>query len=205
MKAKEALVRKSAFPKPPTNFGEPLVLSSGMAHLRVTEEAVSETLMTQAAMKASGPDKINFRILQMVWGWDKSQMTQMVYHAIRLGSHPTEWKKARGIRCFFRWVYLCLVPFPVDCYSFRWVCLYLKFFSGGFLFFTVGFLFLPVSLYFFRWVCLCVLSPVNLFEGNLSGLQIRHYGLKSKGKYTPASSNSKIIRLMLATILAPLL
>ncbi len=33
----------------------------------------------------------------MIWGWDKSQMTHLVYHAIRLGYHPTEWKKARGI------------------------------------------------------------------------------------------------------------
>lgn len=63
MKAKEALVRKSAFPKPPTNLAEPPVLCSGIAPLKVTEKAVSQALMTQAAMKAPGPDKINFRIL----------------------------------------------------------------------------------------------------------------------------------------------
>ncbi len=33
----------------------------------------------------------------MIWGWDKARITSMVYHAIRLGYHSTEWKRARGI------------------------------------------------------------------------------------------------------------
>ena len=33
----------------------------------------------------------------MIWSWDKSQITRLVQHAIRLGYHPKEWKKARGI------------------------------------------------------------------------------------------------------------
>ena len=33
----------------------------------------------------------------MIWSWEKAQITSMVYHAIRLGYHPTEWKRARGI------------------------------------------------------------------------------------------------------------
>ncbi len=64
---------------------------------RITEEVVAQALMTQAATKAPGPDKINFKILQMIWSWDKARITSMVYHAIRLGYHPKEWKKARGI------------------------------------------------------------------------------------------------------------
>lgn len=60
MKEKEALVRKSAFPKLPTNLAEPPVTFSGMAHIKVTQEIVSQVLMTQAATKAPGPDKINF-------------------------------------------------------------------------------------------------------------------------------------------------
>lgn len=90
MKAKEALVHKSAFPKPPANLVELLILSSGMAHIKVTPEAVSLALITQAAMKASGPDMINFTILQMIWGWDKSRMTNMLYHTLQLGYYPTE-------------------------------------------------------------------------------------------------------------------
>ena len=68
MKAKEALVRRSAFPKPPTNLVEPPVTSFGSAHTKISEEVVGQALMTQAATKASGPDKINFQILQMIWG-----------------------------------------------------------------------------------------------------------------------------------------
>ena len=67
MKAKEALVRRSAFPKPPPNSIEPPLMSCGMAHTRITEERVAQALMTQAATKAPGPDKINFKILQMIW------------------------------------------------------------------------------------------------------------------------------------------
>ena len=97
MKAKEALVRRAAFPKPPTNLVEPLITSFESAHTKINKEVVGQALMTQATTKALSPDKINFQILQMIWGWDKARITSMVYHAIRLGYHPTEWKKARGI------------------------------------------------------------------------------------------------------------
>lgn len=66
MKAKEALVRRSAFPQPPTDFVQIPVISSGLAHIKVTEEMVVQALMTQAAIKAPCPNKINFQILQMI-------------------------------------------------------------------------------------------------------------------------------------------
>ncbi len=66
MKAKEALVRRSAFPKPPPNPVESLVSPYGLLHRKVTEEVVVQALMTQVATKASGPDKINFQILRMI-------------------------------------------------------------------------------------------------------------------------------------------
>ena len=94
MKAKEALVRKSAFPKPPANCEVPRVIGAGTAHVKVTEEIVAQALMTQAATKAPGPDRINFRILRMVWDWDKVRITDMVYHAIRLGYHPQGMEKS---------------------------------------------------------------------------------------------------------------
>ena len=97
IKAKEALVRRSVFPKPPPSLLDSLVISSGLAHTKVTEQIVAQALTTQAATKAPGLDKINFQILQMVWSWEKAQITSMVYHAIRLGYHLMEWKRARGI------------------------------------------------------------------------------------------------------------
>ncbi len=66
MKAKETIVRKLAFPKPPTNLEEPHVKASGLAHVQVTQVVVFKALMTQVAAKAPGPNEINFRILQMI-------------------------------------------------------------------------------------------------------------------------------------------
>ncbi len=60
MKAKEALVGKSAFPRPPPNFLETPAIPLGLAHTKITEEIVGQALLTQAATKAPGPDKINF-------------------------------------------------------------------------------------------------------------------------------------------------
>ena len=97
MKAKEALICRSAPPKPPISLGpEPLVLP-GVAHIGVTEVKIAHALMSQSATKAPGPDKINFRILRMIWDWDKIRITSMVQQVICLGYHAKEWKKARGI------------------------------------------------------------------------------------------------------------
>ena len=82
MKAKEALVRKSAFPKPPPNFFETPTIPLKLAHTKITEEIVGQALLTQAATKAPGPDKINFQVLQMIWSWKKAQITSIVYHTI---------------------------------------------------------------------------------------------------------------------------
>ncbi len=66
MKAKEALVRRLAFPKPSPNPVKPLVSLNGLFHTKVTEEVVAQALMTQEATKAPDPDKINFQILRMI-------------------------------------------------------------------------------------------------------------------------------------------
>ena len=97
MKAKEALVRKSAFPKPPTSRNIEPVITSGVAYKEVTEKVIEKALMTQSTSKAPGPDKFNFRILCMVWEWDSKRITAIIQNAIRLGYQPKQWKKTRGI------------------------------------------------------------------------------------------------------------
>lgn len=98
MNAKEALVRTSAFSKPPTNGTAEPVVTSGTAHKEVTEKVIEKALMTQSTSKAPGPDKFNFRILRMVWQWDSKQIIAIVQNAIRLGHHqPRRWNKAQGI------------------------------------------------------------------------------------------------------------
>ena len=97
MKAKEALVRKSAFPKPPSDSHPDPEIEPGSAHLAITENIVYHALFSQSATKAPEPNKINFQILRLIWSWDKVQITRLVQHSIRLGYHPKEWKKARGV------------------------------------------------------------------------------------------------------------
>lgn len=90
MKAKEALVCRSAFLKPPIGLEPESSVLPGVAHRGVTEEKIFQALMSQSATKAPGTDKINFRILRMIWEWDKVQMTSMVHQAVNLGYHPKE-------------------------------------------------------------------------------------------------------------------
>ncbi len=71
MKAKETLVCKSVFPKPPSSYNQEPSMIAGIAHLKITEEKIAYALMSQSATKAPGPDKINFQIIRMLWEWDK--------------------------------------------------------------------------------------------------------------------------------------
>lgn len=97
IKAKKAFICRSIFPKPPISLRlEPLVLP-GIAYIGVTKVKIAHVLISQSAIKAPWPDKINFRILHMIWDWDKVQIINMVQQTIRLGHHPKEWMKAKEI------------------------------------------------------------------------------------------------------------
>lgn len=78
MKAKEAFVYQSAFPKPFTSFIIELVIIFGVAYKEITEEKVYFALVTQVIAKAPKPNKISFRILHIIWNWEKERMTSMV-------------------------------------------------------------------------------------------------------------------------------
>ena len=66
MKAKKALIQKLAFSKPFTNLIKSPVPFFGLAYTKITEKVVAQALITQAAIKAPGLDKINFQILQII-------------------------------------------------------------------------------------------------------------------------------------------
>lgn len=63
----------------------------------IIEIDVVHVLISQLAIKTPRPDKINFKILQMIWDWDKIQITNLVQNIIRLSYHPKEWKKDHEI------------------------------------------------------------------------------------------------------------
>ena len=60
IKAKEALVRKSAFPYPPPNLLEPLAIPFQLAHTKITEKTMAQALLSQAVTKVPGIDKIKY-------------------------------------------------------------------------------------------------------------------------------------------------
>ena len=82
------MVRKSAFSSPPVSSHNEPIVQSGVAHKTVTNDIIHKALMTQSTSKAPGPDKINFRILRMIWEWDSERLIAMVQHTIRLGYQP---------------------------------------------------------------------------------------------------------------------
>lgn len=88
MKEKEVLVRRSVFPKPPQSHEPEPLLLPGVTYMSITETKIGNTLMSQSAIKASGPDKINFQVLHMIWNWDKMRIASIMQQSIRLGYHP---------------------------------------------------------------------------------------------------------------------
>lgn len=97
MKTKEDLVRRSAFPKPSLSLDSEPTIVPGIAHKKVTKVKVAYALISQSAIKAPRPDKINFQIFHIIWDWDKIQITNLVQKVIRLGYYPKQWKKSCGI------------------------------------------------------------------------------------------------------------
>ena len=67
IKAKEALVRKTAFSLPPISLAKNLDIAPERVNINVIKKQVYYSLMAQFAIKVPGPDKINFKILWMKW------------------------------------------------------------------------------------------------------------------------------------------
>lgn len=82
MKAKEAMVWRSTFPKPPINLNQTPAIPSRLADTSIIKEMVTQALIIQLATKAPGLNKISFRVLQMIWSEDKAKITIMLYHTI---------------------------------------------------------------------------------------------------------------------------
>lgn len=71
MKAKKALVYRSAFSKPPISLKPKPLVQPEVAHIRVTKVKIAYVLMSLLVTKALRSDKINFRILCIIQDWDK--------------------------------------------------------------------------------------------------------------------------------------
>lgn len=69
----------------------------GSAYIRITSQLVEKALFCQSPTKAPGPDKLNFKVIRLLWNWDPGRITAIVKNTIRLHYHPKSWKRARGI------------------------------------------------------------------------------------------------------------
>ena len=67
MEDKEALIRATAFPKPPQSAPRARRIGRGVAHQSITAEVIHRALYGQAIKKASGSDKLIFKILRLLW------------------------------------------------------------------------------------------------------------------------------------------
>jgi hypothetical protein len=93
---KEALVHEVIFPPPP-DLGPGKPVSPGSEHRHISRTIVERALFGQAVQKAPGPDRLNFKALQLLWGWDEAWIIALVQQCFQLGIHPQLWKTARGI------------------------------------------------------------------------------------------------------------
>lgn len=76
---------------------DPKLYRNGEAHRRVDETTVWMVLFNQSQQKAPGPDRINSSALRLLWSWDASRVTALIWQCIRLGYHPKPWKRVMGV------------------------------------------------------------------------------------------------------------
>lgn len=75
---KEDLVREFNFPVPPSDDQELPELTPGEAYKAVNMDLVHKALYYQSVRRASGPDRINFHALCIMWSWDAERMLRAV-------------------------------------------------------------------------------------------------------------------------------
>ena len=44
-----------------------------------------------------GPDKLSFRVIRLLWKWDKERIVGITMAASITGRHPSVWKRAIGV------------------------------------------------------------------------------------------------------------
>jgi len=93
---KEEMLRRESFP--PNDDDQYYELPpTGSAHTPVTEQAVERALFSQSGEKATGPDKLCFGAIRLLWKWDKERIVRLTKADIRTGRHPSVWKRASGV------------------------------------------------------------------------------------------------------------
>jgi Reverse transcriptase (RNA-dependent DNA polymerase) len=97
---KEEIFRRMAFPEPiasSINIATTIDPSINAISSFITEKDIEKALLEQSIKKASGPDKLNFKAIRLLWSWDKARISALILQCFNQGVHPKAWKKAKGI------------------------------------------------------------------------------------------------------------
>lgn len=94
---KENLIRTASFPTPPSDDQEPPENIPGEAHNEVNKELVYRAIHLQSVKKAPVPDRINFRVIRLLWSWDAERIIALIRQCIRQGHQLYPWRIAKGI------------------------------------------------------------------------------------------------------------
>ena len=93
---KEQLILEAAFPEPPVDkeIAAPL---GGSAHEAIDRNLVGRILSGCSNQSAPGEDRMGAEVVKLLWEWDPERITNLVRACIKAGTHPKEWKTAKGI------------------------------------------------------------------------------------------------------------
>ena len=67
------------------------------AQLYVTEKEIKKVLFLFLVKKAPGTSYLNFKVIRLLWSWDRHRIIGVVQKSIQLGYYPTIWKTAKGV------------------------------------------------------------------------------------------------------------
>jgi hypothetical protein len=78
---KETIFRKMAFPDPiASSINIPISRDSSINAISsfIIEEDIEKALFEQSIKKALGLDKLNFKVLRLLWSWDKARIQALI-------------------------------------------------------------------------------------------------------------------------------
>jgi len=95
LERKEMLRHESV---PPTNGDQYYELPpAGIAHTRVTIQAVARAVYSQSVKKAPGPDQLSFGAIRLLLKLDKERIMRLTRAAVDTGRHQAVWKRVSGM------------------------------------------------------------------------------------------------------------
>jgi len=94
---KAELIKEEAFPKPLKGVERKTKEEGGEMWKKITEEDIREALFDQSVKKAPGPDRLECKVIRLLWEWDSWRIIEIVKALFWLEVHPQVWKEARGV------------------------------------------------------------------------------------------------------------